>query len=129
MAPRSLSILLILALAACSGRYMGIDRGSLDPSTQAWFDKAMTGDKHAQFELGMIFARGDAVPQDCVRARKLLRQAASRTGGTIWVYSPPVTKGGAGRVVPIDQGPLQAGLQTAKEALHSLDESGPCRPA
>ena len=108
---------------------MGLDRETLDPSTQAWHDRAMMGDKQAQFELGIRFLRGAGVAQDCARARKLLRQAATRTGGTIWVYSPPVTKGGAGRVIPIDQGPVQAGLQTAEEAMRSLDESGPCKPA
>lgn len=129
MARRSLILLSALALTACSGRYVGLDRETLDPSTQAWHDRAMMGDKQAQFELGMRFVRGDGVPQDCARARKLLRQAATRTGGTIWVYSPPVTKGGAGRVIGIDQGPVRAGLQTAEEALHSLDESGPCKRA
>ena len=105
---------------------MGIDRASLDPSAQTQFDRAQVGDKRAQFELGIRYARGDGVLQDCQRARKLLRQASIRTGGTIWVYSPPVTKGGSGRVFPIDQGPLQPGLQTAKGALSELERSGPC---
>lgn len=114
------------ALSACSGRYMGIDRAILDPSNQAWFDRAKIGDKQAQFELGMRYARGEGVERDCDIARKLLRQAATRTGGTIWVYSPPVTKGGSGRVIPIDQGPVQPGLKTAEQALMELDVSGHC---
>ena len=105
---------------------MGIDRASLDPSSQAWLDRAKVGDKQAQFELGMRYARGEGVERDCDTARRLLRQAATRTGGTIWVYSPTVTRGGSGRVIPIDQGPPQPGLQTAKEALDELRLTGTC---
>lgn len=123
---RLIILLLALAVSACSGRYMGIDRANLDPATQTWFDRAQAGDKQAQFELGMRYANGDGVTIDCQKARKLLRQAATRAGGTLWVYSPPVTKGGSGRVIPLDQGPVQPGLQTAKDALVKLDSDGQC---
>ena len=105
---------------------MGIDRANLDPSNQAWFDRAKIGDKQAQFELGMRYARGAGVERDCDTARKLLQQAATRTGGTIWVYSPPVTRGGSGRVIPIDQGPVQPGLRDAERALVTLHITETC---
>ena len=120
---RSLLLLGAFAVSACSGRYLGIDRASLEPAVQTWFDRAQAGDKQAQYELGLRFARGEGVPRDCERARKLFRQAASRTGGTLWVYSPPVTKGDSGRVIPIDRGPVQPGLPAAQGAL---DVEGLC---
>ena len=117
MPARSLVALLAFALFACSGRYMGIDTFALAPPVAALVQRASAGDKQAQFELGLRFARGFGMPQDCGKARKLLREAAAPSGGTIWVYSPPVTKGGAGRVIPVDRGPMQPGLVAAQDAL------------
>lgn len=100
---RPLILMVTIALAACGGRYMGLDMEQLDPSTSAWVERARAGDKQAQYELGLRFARGAGVQQDCAKARQLFRQAAAQSGGTIWVYSPPVVKGGAGRVIPINR--------------------------
>ena len=88
--------------------------------------RASADDKEAQLELGMRYILGKGVPKDCVIGRKLLRQAAASTGGTIWVYSPPVTKGGAGRVIPINRGPIQPGLQTASMALAEIEKNRLC---
>lgn len=123
---RILSLFLALSAAACSGPYLGIDRASLDPSAQALLDRASAGDKEAQFRLGILYTYGNGVPSDCQKAFKLLRQAASRSGGTTWIYSPPVAKGGRGRVIPFDQGPKRAGLDSADSALRELTESAPC---
>ena len=117
MAARLFILIAMLTVSACSGRYLGIDRTHLDPSARTWYDRAQAGDKQAQYELGLRFARGDGVPRDCERARKLFRQAATNSGGTLWVYSPPVTKGGQGRVIPVDRGPVQPGLPAAQQAL------------
>lgn len=117
MTRRVLVLTLGIALGACGGRYMGLDAERLDPSTAAWAQRAQGGDKQAQYELGLRFARGDGVPRDCGKARKLFRQAAAQSGGTIWVYSPPVAKGGPGRVIPIDSGPMCPGLPAAQDAL------------
>lgn len=122
-------LIVALAVSACSGRYLGIDRERLGPAAQVLFDHVQVGNKQAQFELGMRFARGDGVPQDCDKARRLLRQAAAQTGGTIWVYSPPVTKGGSGRVIPIERGPVQPGLQTAEASLAQLEVDESCATA
>jgi hypothetical protein len=112
-------LLLSLAVGACSGRYMGLDASSLDRETALLAQRAQIGDKQAQFELGRRFAAGRGVPRDCEKAMELTRRAATATGGTLWVYSPPVTKGGRGQVVPVDQGPVQPGLADAKAALAS----------
>lgn len=89
MSGRWYLLLLSLALGACSGRYMGLDASSLDRETALLAQRAQFGDKQAQFELGLRFATGTGVPRDCDKAVKLTRRAASPTGGTLWVYSPP----------------------------------------
>lgn len=117
MGGRCLFLLLSLAVGACSGRYMGLDASALDRETALLAQRAQLGDKQAQFELGQRFAAGEGVPKDCDKAIELTRRAASATGGTLWIYSPPVTKGGRGQVIPVDQGPVQPGLAAAAEAL------------
>lgn len=112
-----LLLLLWLAVGACSGRYMGLDASSLDRETALLAQRAQLGDKQAQFELGQRFAAGEGVPKDCKKAIELTRRAATATGGTLWVYSPPVTKGGRGQVIPVDQGPIQPGLIAARSSL------------
>lgn len=117
MGGRAILLMLSFAVAACGGRYMGLDVSRLDRDTELLVQRAQLGDKQAQFELGQRFAAGDGVPQDCAKARKLTRRAASATGGTLWVYSPPVTNGGQGRVIPVDRGPVQPGLAAAGNSL------------
>ena len=60
-----------LALAACSGHFKDLDYHRLDYSTQGWVKWTQAGNKQAQFEPGLRFARGESVPQDCEKARKL----------------------------------------------------------
>jgi len=55
--------------------------------------EAQRGSKQAQLELGIRFEEGRGVALDMGKARKLYAQAASDSGGTIWVYSPPVGNG------------------------------------
>ena len=117
MGGRCLFLLLSLAVGACSGRYMGLDASALDREAALLAQRAQLGDKQAQFELGQRFAAGEGVPKDCDKAIELTRRAASATGGTLWIYSPPVTKGGRGQVIPVDRGPVQPGLAAAAEAL------------
>lgn len=123
-AARTLLLPLALLTAACGGRYMGLDPARLDASTVSLLERGQIGDKHAQLQLGMAFARGDGVPQDCEKAQKLVRQAAAKSGGTLWVYSPPVTKGGAGRIIPMDTGPERSGLP---EAIMLLEHGDVCQ--
>jgi hypothetical protein len=120
------------ALAGCAtNSYMGIP---LDAPVASGRDmvlrnlaaRAKAGDKQAQLELGIAFEEGRGVPQDLGKAEKLYRLAASDSGGTMWVYSPPVRNGGNGRVISMDRGPVESGLAEASRrltAMHAV-ESG-----
>ncbi len=76
--------------------------------------RASTGDKHAQLELGIRFEEGRGVERDLKKARKLYGKAASDSGGTIWVYSPPVGNS-PGRVIPLNTDPKFNGLTEIKK--------------
>ncbi len=104
-------------LSACASTGLGVSRDAMPTSLQPIYDRASIGDKRAQFELGLAYASGAGVARDCDQARRLLKLAAADTGGTLWVYSPPVGNGTQGRVIPIDQGPRQPGLRGASELL------------
>ena len=114
-----------LSLAACAAptRYMGISLrpGAADAGLQSLAQRALEGDKHAQLELGIRFEEGRGVPCDPARAMKLYRAAASDSGGTMWVYSPPVQKGAAGQVLQIWTGLPQMGLENARERLEAIE--------
>lgn len=82
---------------------------------------AWAGNKQAQLELGIRFEEGRGVTQDPGRARKLYAKAARDSGGTIWVYTPPVGNGTKGRVIPVNTGPKQSGLAEAKRRLEGAE--------
>ena len=84
--------------------------------------RAQAGDKQAQLELGIAFEEGRGVAKDIGKARTLYRLAAADSGGTLWVYSPPVGRETSGRVIPVNRGPVQAGLPEARMRLEALDE-------
>jgi hypothetical protein len=93
-----------LLMGGCaSQQYMGVSLkpGGADPAVQALAVKAQGGDKQAQLDLGIRFEEGAGVARDLDTAKKLYRQAASDSGGTIWVYTPPVGNGTSGRVVAV----------------------------
>lgn len=116
----------LTTLTACStpSTYAGIDltAGGADLQLQALASRARAGNKHAQLELGIRYEEGEGVPVDLERARALYRGAASDTGGTIWVYSPPVGNA-PGRVIPLDGGPKEFGLREAQWRLKRLKEA------
>ena len=58
------------------------------------------------------------------RAAQLYRAAGSPSGGTLYVYSPPVGSEKAGRVIPVNAGPRQPGLPEAQSRLALLHLSG-----
>ena len=122
-----------LALTACAvpTQYMGIDLagGSADLHLRSLAERARSGDKHAQYQLGLAFESGDGVPRDCRKAMKLYRVAAAPSGGTMFVYMPPVGRNGRGTVVPLNTGPPVPGLPMARERLKTLqlnDKTGRC---
>jgi len=83
--------------------------------------EAQRGSKQAQLELGIRFEEGRGVERDLDKARKLYAQAASDSGGTIWVYSPSVGNGTKGRMIPVNAGPKRSGLAEAKKRLGMLE--------
>lgn len=112
------------ALASCAApsSYMGISlySGGADVVLQQQAQRAMSGDKQAQLDLGIRFEEGLGVERDLSKAKKLYYQAASDSGGTIWVYTPPVGNGTKGRVIPILSGPKNPGLPDAKDRLNAI---------
>jgi len=117
-----------LTLTACAAptSYMGIEFAAASASVDqaeigSLARRAQAGDKQAQLELGIRFEEGRGVERDLNKARKLYAQAASDTGGTIWVYSPPVGNGTKGRVIPVNAGPKQFGLVEAKRRLGGVE--------
>lgn len=62
------------------------------------------------------------MPQDIGKARTLYRLASTDSGGTMWVYSPPVGNGTSGRVIPMDRGPVQPGLREARARLEAIGD-------
>jgi hypothetical protein len=121
----SLPALLAAALltSACASRsYMGVSLkpGGADPAVQALAARASAGDKQAQLDLGIRFEEGAGVARDLTTAKKLYRQAASDSGGTIWVYTPPVGNGTSGRVIAVQSGTKQYGLTEAQRRLGAL---------
>lgn len=122
-----LPICLVLVGCATRTSYMGIGFAQSRPETQlqSLARRAQAGDKQAQLALGYRFEAGFGVPLDIKRARKLYRLAALTTGGTIYVYVPPATRGGKGTTVPVNTGPRNEGLSEARERLRALDAVSP----
>ena len=116
-----LSVLLLCACAPAT-QYMGIalQPGAAAPEIQGLAMRAQAGDKQAQLDLGIAFEEGRGVERDLKKARKLYAQAASDSGGHIWVYSPSVGNSTSGRVIPIDTGPRQKGLLDAEKRLRRI---------
>jgi hypothetical protein len=111
---------LVLSACAAPSSYMGI---SLTPGTaasglQALALRAQSGDKQAQLDLGVAYEEGRGVGVDLKRAEKLYRMAATTTGGTIYVYQPPVKPGAVGMMVQMDIGPVVHGLEAAQARLY-----------
>lgn len=117
------TISLLLLPACTSHSYMGIPlaAGQVDPELQQLANRAQAGDKQAQLELGIRFEEGRGLPVDIGRAQRLYQQAASDSGGTVWVYVPPTVKGQRARVMPVASGPEVSGLAQAKARLEALE--------
>lgn len=96
-------------------------RSYADMPLTALASEAQRGSKQAQLELGIRFEEGKGVERDLDKARKLYAQAASDSGGTIWVYSPAVGNGTKGRTIPVNTGPKRSGLAEAKRRLKGVE--------
>jgi TPR repeat protein len=116
--------LLAALLSACAAptSYMGIgfSPGAASPELQMLAQRAQTGDKRAQLDLGIAYEEGRQVAVDLNRARRLYALAAMTSGGTIYVYQSSAKKGGRGGVAPVNLGPVVKGLEAAKVRLAGL---------
>jgi len=114
-----LSAAALLTSSCASSQYMGLSLipGEAPTDLQNLAARAHAGDKQAQLDLGIRFEEGRGVPRDRRKAIRLYEQAAADSGGTTWVYSPPVGKEASGRAVPISGQPKSAGLVEAKRRL------------
>jgi hypothetical protein len=112
-------------LSSCGApsSYMGIDLqpGAAPSELRTLAMRARAGDKQAQLELGSAFEAGQLTPINLRAARRLYSQAASDTGGTIWVYQPPVGNS-SGRVLAISRAPNSKGLTEARRRLEMLSK-------
>jgi hypothetical protein len=94
--------------------------GAADPELQRLARSAASGNKSALLELGIRYEEGRGVPIDLPRATRLYGQAAATSGGTMWIYSPPVGGAKYGTVIPISGSPVIAGLAEARDRLRAL---------
>ena len=116
----------LLGITGCvQPSFMGISmpNGNTAPEIQALAKRAKMGDKWAQLELGRRFEEGNGVPVDKRRATHFYRRAASDSRETIWVYSPPPGNGAPGRVVPVEKGVTEFGLEEARQRLSEIAQS------
>ena len=120
----ALALAALAALPACASpsSYAGISLkpGAADPEIQALALRAQAGDKQAQLELGMLYEEGLRLPRDLDRARTLYKAAASDTGGTNYVYAPPVSGDGPGQLIHIPAVAGRRGLDEARLRLEAL---------
>lgn len=112
-----------VATACATSNYMGVSLapGAAPAEVQRLAARAQSGDKYAQLELGERFEMGQGVAADRGRAIRLYRMAAGDSGGTKWVYSPPVGSEAHGRVIPVDRRPRATGLAEARRRLALLN--------
>lgn len=112
---------LLVSLGGCAQQLASCGAGSVSGGLVGCVD---AGDKPALLALGRRYESGDGVPRDYRRAAQLYKQAAKFTSGTMFVYSPPVSKKAGGRVIPIRTGPDQPGLAEASYRLGLLYLNG-----
>lgn len=115
---------LCLSTASCvADRYAGIDLrpGAAPAEVQELAFRGQSGDKQAQLDLGILFEEGRGVARDFKQARSLYQKAAADSGGTLWIYTPPVGNGTSGQVISVNRGHKQKGLAEARRRLKAVE--------
>jgi TPR repeat protein len=75
------SFLAVAALLAAADFQAGLDaynRGDYAAAMQEWQPLAEQGEAHAQYNLGLLYARGQGVPRDYAKAAEWYRKAAEQ---------------------------------------------------
>jgi hypothetical protein len=118
------SVAASLALSACAvpTHYAGMDlrAGAASAEVQALAQRARSGDKQTQLDLGFDDEEGRGMSQDSKRAHTLFRMFATQDGEMIYVYVPATRKGDRGDVTPVNMELVVSGLAEARERLSSL---------
>lgn len=118
------SVCALGTLAACASRdsYQGISLSADNPDEplRALARQAATGDKRAQFALGIRFENGNGVPVDLDRAERLYRMAATTSGDERAVYVSSMRPKTEGKVLPNWFQPPQYGIPEAQARLDAL---------
>ena len=130
LAARAMVPAIALLLSGCAAsQEAGVPAApsTANPDIQELTQKARSGDKQAQFTLGMRYEQGIGVAQDRQQAIDLYRWAAQAHwaaqshSGTTWIYVPGVGKETLGRVMPVRSGQKADGLAAAKERLAAIE--------
>jgi len=124
LATRAILPAIALLVSGCASSHdVGVPAApsTANPDIQELTQKARSGDKQAQFTLGMRYEQGIGVGQDRQRAIDLYRLAAQSSSGTTWIYVPGVGKETLGRVMPVRSGQKADGLAAAKERLAAIE--------
>src|SRR5512142_372566 len=77
----ALFLLLLSSLAPAADFQAGLDaykRGDFAAALREWQPIADGGDPHAQYNLGLLYARGEGVPRDYAKAAEWYRKAAEQ---------------------------------------------------
>ncbi len=118
-------VVLGLAVAGCaaprSAEYMGISliAGEAPAELQLLAQKAKSGDKQAQLDLGEHFEKGILVPVDLEQARRLYTEAAKSSARTMPSY---VNLQGGAVMLPTEVTPRTPGLSEAQARLDRLNK-------
>jgi TPR repeat protein len=79
---RNIALFCLLAGVACAADFKtGLDaynRGDFAAALREWQPIAVAGDPHAEYNLGLLYARGQGVPQDYAQAVDWYRKAAEQ---------------------------------------------------
>jgi TPR repeat protein len=76
--------------------------------------------KEQALALALMFRSGEGAPKRPGIARHIYERLVISTGGTIYVYSPPVGKMKSGTVIPVNTGPVVPGDARAMRELGKM---------
>lgn len=122
MQKRLILMCVMFALAqptnATSSQNIGtsLSEGATNTTIQALTAKAESGDKQAQFDLGVVYEQGNGVKRNLEKARQLYVMASLDSGGPIWNYIP-ANGNAASRMEKITGRPFVRGLELARNKL------------
>jgi len=119
-------ISLVLSLQACASllrEHTACNQNHADTNIQSLMNAACSGDRYAQYQLGVAFDEGDGVETDPALAATYYRLAAAVNTGKSYIYVPGAGKV-PGYVTPIDNGQAHPGDARAKYRLALLYKEG-----